>query len=103
MSASWQGHHQRMDHEGLARNALLAQVAGGSEVESLAECGQVFVGPQRMHAALQLRVKRADWISHGSLRFPLTAAWAWLAGTAGISTAWVESVIPNTSVTDGVK
>ena len=61
-----QGDHERMDHVGLARNALLAEVAGRGELESFAEGGQVFIRPQRMHSPLQLGVKRADFIRHSS-------------------------------------
>ncbi len=62
-----QGHHQRMHHEGLARNAPLAEVARCGELESFAESGQVFVRPQGMHPPLQLGVKWADLIRHRNL------------------------------------
>ncbi len=59
-----QGHHQRVDHEGLARNALLAEMTRGCELEGFAERGQVFVRPQSMDPPLQLDVKRADLIRY---------------------------------------
>ncbi len=51
------GHQQRMDHVGLAGDALLALVAIGREAIGAFQRRQVLVGPQFVNARLQLAVK----------------------------------------------
>ena len=88
MSAKLAGHQQGMHHVGLARNPLLAQMAGRGELEGLAERRQVLIRPQLVHTALQLTVETADFVRRRN------------DGYRWSSTAWVESGILNTSVTD---